>query len=378
MDELRCDPRRILVTGAAGNVGRYVVRELAAHGHVVLATDLRFPFRAKWRRWHFAASGPRANVEFHPADLTDVDSIATVLRQTRPQVIIHLAAVIPPFTYEDPELSHHVNVDGTRNLVHEAQRLAVAPYFIQASSMAVYGARNPHRHQGPLEPHTPTRPTEIYGAQKLAAEQVVRSSSLDWSILRLGGVLSPDISPSRDRSLVAMEGSLPLDGRVHTVAVEDVAVAFEQATALRPVGDIFMIGGDRTHRLYQHEVGEGLTAAMGLRGVLPTGRPGDPEDDRTWFVTDWLDTLQSQQILKYQRRSFDDVLMQIRRKVGWRRWIFALLSPLARRWLARSAPYVGQPGRYADPWSIIAVRWGWPLLEPDPNRRADQAGSVRR
>jgi len=366
VDEPRFGRRRVLVTGAAGNVGRFVLRELATRGYDVIATDVQFkPKRARARKMSAIASPP-ALVEFHPADLTHEDAIATLLRQTRPQAIIHLAAIIPPYTYVNSTLSHRVNVDATRNLVRAAERMSLRPYFLQTSSMAVYGARNPHRHHGLLNELTPPSPTELYGAQKLAAEQVVRSSDLEWSILRLGGVLTPEISLSGDAGLVAMEASLPLDGRIQTVAVEDVAVAFERSVALRPVGQTFVIGGDESHRLFQQEVGHGIAAAMGLRDVLPAGRQGNPEIDRDWFITDWLDTGKSQQFLRYQSRTFEDVLTEIRRRVAWRRWVLRMASPIARRQLARSAPYASTTEGFAEPWSVIASRWGWPLLEPDP------------
>jgi nucleoside-diphosphate-sugar epimerase len=373
VDEPSHDRRRVLVTGAAGNVGRYVVRELARSGYGVCATDVKFDPKSTRACSRFAAASISPLVQFHPADLTDANEIATLLCKTQPQVVIHLAAVIPPYTYVDRDLSHRVNVEATRNLVRAAEQMSVRPYLLKASSMAVYGARNPHRHHGLLNELTPTSPTELYGAQKLAAEQIVRSSDLEWSILRLGGILSPDLSLSGDASLVAMEGSLPLDGRIQTVAVEDVAAAFERAVALRPVGEIFLIGGDDSHRLFQQEVGHGIAAAMGLRDVLPVGRHGNPEIDRDWFITDWLDTRKSQEVLRYQSRTFDDVLKEIRRRAGWRRWVLRLVSPIVRRNLARSAPYASATGTAADPWSVIASRWGWPLLEPDPHASSRQA-----
>src|ERR1700741_1366318 len=110
---------------------------------------------------------------------------------------------------------------------------------------------------------------------------------------------------------------------------------------------------------------------MGLRDVLPAGRPGNPEVDRDWFITDWLDTRKSQQVLRYQSRTFDDVLTEIRRRSGWRHWLLRMVSPIARRQLARSAPYATTAGGFAEPWSVIASGWGWPLLEPDPDARSN-------
>jgi nucleoside-diphosphate-sugar epimerase len=357
---------RVLVTGANGNVGRHVIKELVARGHTVLATRLGLRSRAAARQRGEQSGSGRGRIEFEflEADLTDAGSAAALVDRAQPDVIVHLAAVIPPYTYRDPAAAHHVNVHGTEHLVRAAESLRTPPHVVHASSMAVYGARNPHRHTDLIDLSTPTVPTEFYGAQKLASEDVIRSSTLPWTILRLGGVLTPDLSLSADASLVAMEAALPIDGRIHTVAVEDVAVAFERAVAMRPIGEIFLIGGDETHRRYQHQVGHGIAAAMGLRNVLPPGRRGDPDDDRNWFITDWLDTSRSELILNYQRRSFDEVLSGVHRSMGWRRPVLRLGSPIARRQIAKFNPYLNSAGRYADPWAVIAERWGWPLLEP--------------
>ena len=97
------------------------------------------------------------------------------------------------------------------------------------------------------------------------------------------------------------ESALPTDGRIHSVDVRDAAAAFAAATTADVVGEILLIGGDESHLLRQGDVGKALAAARGLVDVLPGGRPGDPDSDDDWFVTDWMDTTRAQQALSFQQ-----------------------------------------------------------------------------
>ena len=92
------------------------------------------------------------------------------------------------------------------------------------------------------------------------------------------------------------ESALPTDGRMHSIDVRDAAAAFTAATTADVVGEILLIGGDESHLLRQGDVGKALAAARGLTYVLPGGRPGDPDSDADWFVTDWMDTTRSERV----------------------------------------------------------------------------------
>ena len=48
------------------------------------------------------------------------------------------------------------------------------------------------------------------------------------------------------------------------------------------------------------------------------GRPGDPDSDADWFVTDWMDTARSQQVLSFQEHSWPYMLAEMRAAAGWR------------------------------------------------------------
>jgi nucleoside-diphosphate-sugar epimerase len=353
---------KVLVTGGFGLVGSQTVRRLAADGHRVVATDLGTRDQRK------AARSLPAGAEAHWADLTDVVEVGRLVADVSPTVIIHLAAVIPPAIYRHAERARRVNVDATIALLRAAESGPHPVRFIQASSNAVHGARNPYRHRELLQADTPVRPSDLYGGHKAEVERHVWASELAWVILRLAGVLSVDLGAmplSMDAPF--LESALPTDGRIHTIDVRDAALAFAAATTADVVGETLLIGGDESHLLRQGDVGKAIAAARGLVNALPGGRPGDPDSDEDWYITDWMDTTRAQQTLRFQRHPWPDMLAEMRAAAGWRRYPTRLISPVARHFLKTHAAYRNWPGRYADPWGAIRAGLGEP--RPDTGGR---------
>jgi nucleoside-diphosphate-sugar epimerase len=150
------DDRPVLVTGACGLVGSHVVPQLVRDGHRVVATDLDTAANRRIMR-RLARTGA---VQVQWADLTDEGAVSVLLAAAQPKAIVHLAGIIPPFAWKNPELARRVNVGATAILVRAAEHLAERPRFVQASSIAIYGPRNPHRVDGPVFASTPpTRST---------------------------------------------------------------------------------------------------------------------------------------------------------------------------------------------------------------------------
>lgn len=357
-------PRTVLVTGALGLVGSAVIDELVAEGCRVVATDLETPSnRKKARRLQRSR-----RIEIRWADLTEVGAADALVTSVTPGAIVHLAAVIPPLCYARRSLARAVNVDATVSLVRAASSASPPPRFVLASSVAVYGPRNPHRRSDLLTATTPVGPCDLYGAHKVEAERAVTTSGLDWVILRLGGVMTPAPRPEAGLDMVYFEGLLPTDGRLQTVDVRDVARAFARSTSTDATNEVFLVGGDASHRVVQGAVGSAMAGALGLSGVLPSGRPGDPDSDRDWFSTDWMDTGRAQEVLSFQGHSLPDLFDEAGSKVGWLRWPLRAVSPIARGYLRARSPYRHQAGQFADPWGAIRRKWGDPSPEePAPD-----------
>jgi nucleoside-diphosphate-sugar epimerase len=349
----------VLVTGALGLVGSATVKQMLAYGHQVVATDVDTPANRRAAAKFVA----HRHVQMRWADLTERDCVDALVADVCPTAIVHLAAVIPPFCYARGALARAVNVGATESLVRAAQALPRPPRFLQASSTAVYGARNPHSVHELLTPHTPTRPSDKYGAHKVEAELIVARSQLDWLILRIGGVAFTEFHFGMNRDLLFFEGTLPTDGRIQTVDVRDVAVAFAAATTVNATEEVLLIGGDDSHRNRQGDLAPAVTRAIGLDGMLPVGRPGNPYSDAAWFVTDWMDSSRAQTLLSFQRQSWPDMLAEAAENIGWKRNLLRIASPIAARYFRSHFSGSDNSNGYADPWNDIRKRWG----EPSPD-----------
>jgi nucleoside-diphosphate-sugar epimerase len=348
----------VLVTGGLGLVGSATVRRLAELGRNVIATDLDTPANRK------AAANFPGGVNVRWTDLTDHEQVQRLVSDVAPDAVIHLAAVIAPAIYPIPKIARRVNVDATANLVRVVEELPRQPRFVHASSITVMGPRNTHRTIPPLRAEDPMRPYDVYSGQKSEAEEIVRGSKLEWVVLRLGAVLSPEMGALPvTTDAMYFQAALPSDGRVQTVDVRDVAWAFAAATTADVAREILLIGGDDSHRLTYAEVTAGLVAALGLPGAMPTGRPGDPDSDDDWFVTDWMDTTRAQTALQFQHHSWDDLRAELAAKYRLLRYPGPLIAPLVRLFMTRQSPYRNAPGRYADPWGAIRTKLGEPTWD---------------
>ncbi|MFW5925122.1 MAG: NAD-dependent epimerase/dehydratase family protein [Myxococcota bacterium] len=160
----------ILVTGAAGTVGNYVVSLAEAAGHRVIASDI-----------NAAAVRVPVRGEVRPADLTDRAALPGLVRGC--EAVIHTAARLD-VEAESAELAK-VNTDAVVHL-YQASQAAGVRRFVHMSDATLY-ASSPD----PVREDAPLAPRGRYGMSKHAAEVFFRgegAAGLPWTILRAAAV----------------------------------------------------------------------------------------------------------------------------------------------------------------------------------------------
>lgn len=166
---------RVLVTGAAGFIGRPLVAALAQAGYAV---------RAAARERRGLSFPPGIEVVALP-DLTQPVDWHLLLRGI--DAVVHLAAIahvgrdVPDATYD------RVNHLATADLARAAATAGVSRFVFMSSTRAQAGAAADH----PLTEADEPRPTDAYGRAKLAAEAAVRAAGAPHTILRPGLVYGP-------------------------------------------------------------------------------------------------------------------------------------------------------------------------------------------
>jgi len=160
---------KVLITGANGFLGYYLVQTLLEKRISVIATgrgECRLPFIHD------------RNFQYLSMDFTDPFSIHDVFENIKPDVVIHAGAMSKPDECEmNQMLAYLVNVEGTVQLLINSAD--IKSFFIFLSTDFVFDGE-----KGMYSENDSPNPVNYYGRTKLEAEEAVKEYEFDWAIAR--------------------------------------------------------------------------------------------------------------------------------------------------------------------------------------------------
>jgi nucleoside-diphosphate-sugar epimerase len=310
---------RILITGAAGMVGRKLVARLALDGELrgqrITALDLHdiVPAEAP------ALAGVEVNV--HASDLARA-GVAEALVAAKPDVVFHLAGVVSGEAEANFDLGYRVNLDGTRALFDAVRLGGHKPRVVFTSSIAVFGAPFPDVIADEFHP----TPLTSYGTQKLIGEALLadytRRGFFDGVGIRLPTICVRPGKPNKAASgffsgiirepLAGQEAVLPVPRSVvHTHASPRSAVNFLihaaeiDGESIGPRRNLTMPGVGVT-------VGEQIEALRRIAGDKAAALIREEPDETIWaIVRNWptrFEAKRARELGFKAEESFDEIV----------------------------------------------------------------------
>jgi nucleoside-diphosphate-sugar epimerase len=189
--------RKILVTGATGQIGSELTMELRKRygkDNVIAAGHKRVPSE------ELLHSGP-----FKYIDVTDKESIEKLVRNDGVDTIYHLAAILSATGEENPQLAWHVNMQSLYNVLEIGREHQLERIF-WPSSIAVFGSGAP-RVNTPQD--TILIPGTVYGVTKVAGELLCNYYSIKYGLdvrsVRYPGIISSETLPTGGTTDYAVE-----------------------------------------------------------------------------------------------------------------------------------------------------------------------------
>jgi nucleoside-diphosphate-sugar epimerase len=305
---------RILITGGAGRLGITVCRTFMENGYRVRVFDLNTARNRK------AVKELPKEVEIFWGDVTQKESVRVAMEYV--DAVVHMAAVLPPLAYQNPELTHRVNVEGTGNVIDVIKKKGGNLPLVFTSSAAVFGPSPDATEPISVEKNTPN-PGGVYAETKLQAENLIREAGIDCVILRLTVTMYLIFAVSDMKRML----TVPLKNRIEFCHLDDTALAILNAVRNFDLvkGNTLVVSGGSSQQMYYGDMIGAILRVLGLP-MPPAGK-----FTREPYYLDWYDTGTSQLLLQYQRNTFADYLDDYKKELT--RKFSPLFLPFMRRFV---------------------------------------------
>jgi nucleoside-diphosphate-sugar epimerase len=326
---------KILITGAFGNIGKAVIEEARKRDHEVIVFEID---NKKTRKAAKSCEKEIERVFF--GDIRNIESVREAVVES--DAIIHLAAIIPPASKKNRELTMSVNYEGTVNLIKAIKEARRNVPLIFTSSASVMGPTQLHDRL--VTRNDPLVITGNYEESKIKCEEFLKKNADNFLIFRLAGVL-PSFSARSFRSLFPYLQEIfdmHPDMRLEMITAEDVATALvtgaeKLKAAETPKNQAYILGGGEKNG-WRLRGGEFLSRLFGVLSLPVPDHKYFTQDINTYHL-DWYDTTEAQQELEFQNHTLEDYLKRVARTFRIYKFPIIIFRKIIVKQLVKMSPY---------------------------------------
>lgn len=193
--------KKALITGITGQDGSYLVELLIKKGYEVHGLVRRSSTFNRHNIEHIFDTDERREHHLHYGDLTDINSLISVLRAVKPDEIYNLAAQSHvKVSFELPYYTAQADAVGVMSLLEAVRILGLPAKIYQASTSELYSG---NKDEAPQSEVTPFHPRSPYGVAKLYAFEVTRIYRESYGMFTVNGILFNHESPRRGANFVS-------------------------------------------------------------------------------------------------------------------------------------------------------------------------------
>ncbi|OIN97950.1 GDP-mannose 4,6-dehydratase [Candidatus Desantisbacteria bacterium CG1_02_38_46] len=251
---------RVLITGISGFVGSHLAEFLLANGAEVYGS-------IRWRSQTENIDHLKEKLKLIDCDIRDASSVEKVIRESKPDLIYHLAAQsFVPTSWNAPSETLVTNIIGELNIFEAVRHLQIAPKIHITGSSEEYGLV--YENELPIRETNPLRPLSPYGVSKVAQDllgwqyfqsyklNIVRTRAFNHTGPRRGEVF---VTSNFSKQIAMIEKGLQepvmmvgnLEARRDFSDVRDVVRAYWLALEKGEVGEVYNICSGKTRKIQE-------------------------------------------------------------------------------------------------------------------------------
>jgi GDP-4-dehydro-6-deoxy-D-mannose reductase len=259
-----------LITGISGFVGSHLAEYLLEH------TD-----------WQVAGTvyGPEDNIEhlrdrleLYPAELSELETVTSIIERANPDYIFHLAAQpLPSLSHQDPWFTLENNIRLQLNILEAVVRLGSRARILVVGSSEEYGLVQPD--ELPIQEKNPLRPTSPYAVSKIAQDMLGLQYHLSQKLFTIRvrpfnhigprqrlGFVAPDFAKQIAEAEAGFKEPIIQVGNLEPQRdfsdVRDVVRGYHAALTEGEPGEVYNLGSERAH-----SIGELLDGLLSMASV---------------------------------------------------------------------------------------------------------------